>query len=712
MMDIHKEAFREEARELLAELEQALLELEEIPEDLETVGRVFRALHTIKGSGAMFGFDEIAAFTHEVENTFDQVRNGKTVVTKRLIDLTLAAGDVIRRMLSATEAGSQCSAEERAEMEEAAAEIIRHVKDLIPPDSEDADAPAAQSAPSGKKQDVSLSTYRIFLRPGQDAFHRGMNPLLLLDELRGVGECTTLASLDAVPEGDDYDPEACYAAWDIILSTTEDINAIRDVFIFVEDECELRIDKIDECELQPEIGEDLSDAPQKKLGEILIERGDISPDKLKVVLGEQKRIGELLVDAGLVEPVQVESALAEQRHLREVREKRREHETASSVRVPAAKLDKLVDLVGELVTVQARLSQMVALSGDPALVPIAEEVERLTAELRDNTMSIRMLPIGSSFNKFKRLVRDLCNELGKEVNLVTEGEETELDKTVIERLNDPLVHIIRNCMDHGIEDPETRERLGKPRKGLVHLSALHSGANVLIRISDDGKGLDPESIRAKAIEKGLMAPDADLSEKDIFAFIFAPGFSTAREVTNLSGRGVGMDVVKRCIENLRGTIELNSRKGFGTEITLKLPLTLAIIDGLLVKIAEDHYVLPLSIVEECVELSHEEVARANGRHVIGLRGEIVPYIRLRDRFGINGTTPEIEQIVVTESPGGRIGFVVDCVVGEHQTVIKNLSRVYREVESVSGATILGDGTIALVLDAGRLIRDVEAEEQN
>lgn len=712
MIDIHKEAFREEARELLSDLEQALLELEETPEDMETVGRIFRALHTIKGSGAMFGFDEIAAFTHELENIFDQVRNGRTAVTKRLIDLTLSACDMIRRMLSATEEECSCSQEDKEEMERTSGEIIRCVKGLIPQDAETPVEPDHEQSSSPQPVEPPVSTYRIFLRPGPDVFRKGMNFLLLLDELRELGECTVLASLKAIPEGDDYDPESCYTAWDIILSTTADMNTVRDVFIFVEDDCELRIEVIDKCEAEDVPEEDIPVEPPKKLGEILVERGQISQDRLKTVLGEQKRIGEMLVDAGYVAPVQVESALAEQRHMREVREKRREHETVSSLRVPAGKLDNLVDLVGELVTVQARLSQMVTASGNSTLVPIAEEVERLTAELRDNTMSIRMVPIGTSFSKFKRLVRDLSGELGKEVNLVTEGEETELDKTVIERLNDPLVHIIRNCMDHGIENPETRESLGKERKGTVRLSALHSGANVLIRISDDGKGLDSEAIRAKAVEKGLMQPDADLTEKEIFSFIFAPGFSTAAQVTNLSGRGVGMDVVKRCIEGLRGSIELNSRKGFGTEITLKLPLTLAIIDGLLVRIADDHFVLPLSIVEECVELNHEVVARANGRHVIGLRGEIVPYIRLRERFGIEGTAPEIEQIVVTESPGGRIGFVVDSVVGEHQTVIKNLSRVYRDVESISGATILGDGTIALVLDAGRLIRDVEEEEQD
>ncbi len=709
MMDIHREAFREEARELLGELETALLELEETPDDMETVGRVFRALHTIKGSGAMFGFDEIVSFTHELENFFDLVRNGKSHVTKKLIDLTLAAGDIIRGMLAKSDATEESESES---IEKAAAEIVEAVRQLVPLTDEPEPARQEEASPL-PEEDSEVCSYRIFFRPNRDLFRNGTNPILLLNELREMGEATVLAILDRMPEGDLFDPESCYTAWEVVLSTSAGLNAIRDVFMFVEDDCELQIEKIDGGEVRIETNNPNSDdAPPEKLGEILVERGQISTEKLQSVLGKQKRIGELLVEAGLVDSVRVESALAEQKHLREIREKKREEESASTVRVPAMKLDTLVDLVGELVTVQARLSQMVALSGDADLIPISEEVERLTMELRDSTMSIRMLPIGTSFNKFKRLVRDLSNELGKEVNLVTEGAETELDKTVIERLNDPLVHIIRNCIDHGIEDPAERERVNKPRKGTVNLSASHSGANVLIRIADDGKGLDTESIRAKAIENGLIQADAELTEKEIFGLIFAPGFSTAKQITNISGRGVGMDVVKRCIELLRGSIEVASEKGAGTTIILKLPLTLAIIDGLLVEIGKDFFVLPLSIVEECVELSREDVARANGRRIVGLRGEIVPYIRLRERFGINGTLPELEQIVVTESVDGRIGFVVDRVVGEHQTVIKNLSRVYRNVEGVSGATILGDGTIALILDAAKIIQKSDLEEQS
>jgi len=347
--------------------------------------------------------------------------------------------------------------------------------------------------------------------------------------------------------------------------------------------------------------------------------------------------------------------------------------------------------------------------GIPEFLSIAEEVERLTVSLRDNTMSIRMLPIGTTFGNFKRAVRDLSSELGKEIELTTEGAETELDKTVIERLSDPLVHLIRNSIDHGIETPEVREAAGKPRCGTIHLSAVHSGAHVLIRIQDDGAGIDTGAVRAKAVEKGLIAPEAAPSDKELYALMFLPDFSTARKVTNVSGRGVGLDVVKKAIDALRGTIEISSARGAGATITLKLPLTLAIIDGFLTKIGSEHFIFPLSSVEECIELKRESV-KSNSRHLVNVRGHMVPYIRLREKFTVEGDTPEIEQIVIVGEDGHRVGFTVDTVVGQHQTVLKSLGAFYKGVEGISGATILGDGTVALILDLPKLVGAAEREE--
>lgn len=690
MIESQREAYKEEAYELLAELETSLLAMEETPDDGELIGRVFRALHTIKGSGSMFGFDDIAAFTHEVETVFDLVRNDKMSVTKTLVDLTLAAGDQIRGMLDGASADTT-----------RAGGIIDGLKELVPGKPE----PSAATQPppisiDGEDRDV---TYRISIRLNRDIFSSGTNPILLLNELRTLGECRTIAHTHDIPELEALNPEECHTTWDVILTTGRGIDAIKDVFIFVEDECELNITVIDDA------GSSDDETPPRKLGEILIDRGFVSREDLQQALGQQKRIGQVLVEKGLVDPSMIESALAEQEQLQNVRHKHQKDDSAASIRVPAERLDILVNLVGELVTVQARLSQATAGLENSELLAISEEVDRLIAELRDNTMSIRMLPIGTTFSKFTRLVRDLSNELKKDVAMVTEGAETELDKTVIERLNDPLVHLIRNCIDHGIELPQVREVAGKPRQGTVHLSAIHAGANVLIRIVDDGAGLDVEAIRAKAVERGLISADAELSEKEVFGLIFAPGFSTAKQVTSVSGRGVGMDVVKRSIDALRGSIEVSSEKGRGTTITLRLPLTLAIIDGLLVKVGDARFVLPLSIVVECVELTREDVARAHGRHITYVRGDLVPYVRLRDRFATNGDSPEIEQIVITESTGGKVGFVVDKVIAEHQTVIKNLGRMYRDVDVISGATILGDGTVALILDAAKLVEGAVME---
>ncbi|MBF0127153.1 MAG: chemotaxis protein CheA [Magnetococcales bacterium] len=695
-VEIDTSAFTEEAYELLSELEDSLLELEAAPQDQDLIGRVFRAMHTIKGSGAMFGFDAVAEFTHEVETVFDMARNGTIPVTKPLIDLTLAARDQIRSMLDAAAGGEPAD-------EANANRIITGLRGLS---SNKKGGGAAPAAPQGKTPTQASTSdepniFRIRFKPNRDIFASGTNPLLLLNELRELGECRVVAITEHLPDFDEMDPETCYTAWEIFLTAPVGENAIRDVFIFVEDECDINIRLLDrDTDLQ-------ENHETKKIGQILMERGDVNPKALEQAL---QPLGDRLVQSGAVTPDRVRAALTEQQVIQDKHDKKKTTETASSVRVPSDKLDSLVDLVGELVTMQARLNQTASSLGDHTLQLIAEEVERLTGELRDNTMSIRMLTIDTTFNKFKRLVRDLSTELGKEIDLVTTGGETELDKTVIDQLNDPLVHIIRNSIDHGVESPEIRRAAGKNPVGKITLSAIHSGANVLIRVTDDGAGLDPKKLRNKGIEKGLISPDEELTDKEAFQLIFAAGFSTAAKITNVSGRGVGMDVVRRSIEGLRGSIDVTSTLGKGTTITLKLPLTLAIIEGLLVKVEAENYVLPLAAVEECVELSRDDVEKAHGRHVINVRGEIIPYIRIRDRFEIEGTAPDIEQIVISEVDEKRIGFVVDNVVGQHQTVIKTLGKNFQHSEEFSGATILGNGEVALILDLNKMVRYVEDEE--
>ena len=685
--------YREETYELIVELESSMLELEENPDNAELIDQVFRAMHTIKGSGAMFGFENISEFTHHIETVFDLVRDGKINVDKKLVDQTLAACDQIKMMVDEKEIDP-----------EVIDEIMDAFRKMIPDEDLPDKAPVVSMAENTCESLIKVS-YRIRFRPHESIFESGANPMLLLDELGELGECMVIVQTHKVPDLESLNPQTCHIYWDIILTTACDTNVIKDLFIFVEDQCELTIDIIDE-----EGGLEY-EADYKRLGEILVERGDINTQELKSALGSQKRVGQILVETKMVSPQVIESALAEQQHVKRMRRVRYETAAASSIRIGSEKLDQLVDLVGELVTVQARLTQKAAVWQDAELLSIAEEVERLTSDLRENTMGIRMLPIGTTFSKFKRVVRDLSAELGKEVALVTEGGETELDKTVIERLGDPLVHIIRNCIDHGIETPELRTHAGKPGQGTVRLSAEHSGAHVLISISDDGKGLDTEAIRIKAVEKGLITPDALMSDSDIFPLIFAPGFSTVKNVSNLSGRGVGMDVVKRGIDGLRGSVEIKSQKGEGTVIILKLPLTLAIIDGLLVKIGSDHYIMPLSSVEECIELTRQDVQNDHDRHLVNLRGKIVPYLRMREVFMLEGEPPDIEMIVITEVNGDRIGFVVDHVSGEHQTVIKGLGRAYKNAKGVSGATIMGDGTVALILDLPELVHLSESDSK-
>ncbi len=668
--DQFKHSFREEAREILVDLEAALLELNANRGDPELVGRVFRGLHTIKGSGAMFGFEDLATFTHNLETAFDEVRGGRLQITSDLTDLTLAALDQIRAMLEEGAEGAP------PPDPVACAEILAKVRHLTgKPENRRAEKkqPEKKAAP-----DSSLGAARwwfIRFAPGPDLMRFGANPLLLLRELKELGGLSVKPSPAAIPPLAELDPERCYLSWEMVLTASATADAIRDVFIFVEDNCELSVEAA---------------SPPASLSASIPDSPSASGTASSVPLCAADAVAQALVDR------------------RASSGGRREYykpENASSLRVPAAKLDQFVDLVGEMVTVQARLAELSARRDDAEIAAVSEEIERLTSALRENSMTIRMTPIRATFEKFRRLVHDLARDLGKNVELTIEGAETELDKTVIDQLSDPLMHLIRNSMDHGIGSPEERAKSGKPPMANIHLSARHSGASVLIAVTDDGRGINTEAVRHRAIERGLVAANAQLSEAEAFALIFQPGFSTAKEVTDVSGRGVGMDVVRQRVDSLRGTIDVASTPGTGTSVTLRLPLTLAIIDGLLVSVGDASFVLPLANTLECIELTSQDIERANGKHVANVRGVVVPYIRLREHFNIRTPRPEIEQIMLVETEGGRYGFVVDRVLGDCQTVIKNLGRFYRHVQVVSGATILGNGTVALILDPERLAAD-------
>jgi two-component system chemotaxis sensor kinase CheA len=691
--DTHLETFRQEADELLGEIEAVILLIEENPEDDDAINRLFRSVHTLKGSGGMFGLTEIANFSHSLESVLDKVRAKKLPISRELIDLTLSYRDQVGLMLHVGDGGDAVDID-RVE------DIVRRLKALCPASEikNDQQQPVApSSSPPGK-----IVTYRIRFNPQPILFATGTDPSLLLDELRGLGECAVVAHVDDVPALEMADPESCHLSWDIVLTTTGDLDAIRDVFVFVEDICKIDIEDISsDAVLDP-------DAPQLRLGDILLRRGDIAPEDLQNNLNRQSKLGALLVESGRVSSTKVLSALNEQQSVAKAQLATKN----DSVRVPSDKLDALINLLGELVTNQARLSQIARNTGDMILAAPVEEADRLTDELRDIVLNIRMMPIGTTFSRFKRLVRDLSVDLDKQIELVTEGAETELDKTVIDRLADPLVHLIRNSIDHGIEHPDERIAAGKPAKGTITLRATHMGASVVISIIDDGKGLDKAAIFKKAKEKGLVANDANLSEKETFALIFLPGFSTATKVTDVSGRGVGMDVVKREIDSLRGSVDIHSEVGKGTRIDLSLPLTLAIIEGLLVHVAEDRYVIPLSSIEECLELTGDRFATTPERNVIQVRGAPVPLVRLRDMFGLPDPRPPLEQAVVVDVGDLRVGLVVDQVIGNHQTVIKSLGKLYRKADCISGATIMGDGNVALILDLAGIIRNARDDESS
>mgnify|MGYP001251453861 CR=1 FL=1 len=667
------EIFRQESGELLDKLELGLLDLATRPGDMDLVDGVFRALHTLKGSGAMFGFTAAAAFLHDFETAFDLVRKGEAAASPQLITVALAARDHIATLCSDPDIVDPGGAEILAELRQAIA--------AEGPGEEAAVAAPATAAPSGGNGEGWLVRFRL----PPDALVYGTNPILLLEELAGLGEARVSALLADVPPLESLDPDTCRLGWTVRLRTDQPREAIDDVFMFLRDSMELMVEPLS----APASPQDAAAA--------------LEPEVAPAALAET------------APPSGSPRIPPEPAAPRRAAEPRAAPDKTSSLRVPAERLDALMDRVGEMVIAQARLNQVAAGSNDPVLKAVAEEMERLSAGLRDTTMGIRMLQIGTLFGRFRRLVHDLSGELGKEIEFVTSGEETELDKTMIEQLADPLVHLIRNAVDHGLEDAATRLASGKPAHGTVRLAADYAGAEVAITLSDDGAGLNAARIRARAEEAGLLQPDEPIEEAELFKMIFHAGFSTAREVTSLSGRGVGMDVVKRTIDGMRGSIDLVSTPGAGTTVRLRLPLTLAIVEGLLIRIGDERYSIPLAAVEECVELPQSADAGSKRRSFLNIRGSLVPFLRLHDLFGLETPPDEHQKVVIVSSGNTRVGLVVDQILGNQQTVIKQLSKLHASLKTFSGATILGDGTVALILDIMNLVdfgQELEARSRS
>ncbi len=684
-MDNFRDKFVDEANDLINDLEKSLLDLEADPKNMDVIQSVFRVMHSLKGGSAMFGFGKMDRFTHYLENIYDLIRNGKLTVDTEILNVTLSSVDHLRNLLQ-----EQDDSDTTNDAQNDA--LMARIKAIVEKNGEgDSPVPAqVQPETSTLAESPKTATYYISFKPHANIFNFGTNPLFLIDELRDLGEARVVARTSNIPDFGEMKPTSCYTYWDIFLSTNVGINLISEVFIFVDDQCSLSIRKISEINLFNEksfVG---------IIDEMVNNNKDIDIDQLQLLTNELEKVYQK----------QKSDAVAEKSNAVNIH-----GSTISSIRVSSEKLDNLINWVSELVTIQARLSLFAQKSDLPGLVPLAEEVEKISRRLRDNVFSIRLIPIENMVTRFQRLVRELSQELGKDVAFKVEGTDTELDKNIIESLNDPLMHIIRNSMDHGIENAETRASLSKPAKATILLKAFYSGANVIIQVSDDGRGIDTEAVRNKAVMKGLISPDAQLSDKEVIDLIFMSGFSTAQKVTKVSGRGVGMDVVRRKISEIRGEVEVSSKLNEGTVITIKLPLTLSIIDGLLVQVADTKYIIPLSSVCKCYEFKHEDLIGAVN-NLIRADNREIPYISLRDAFNIAGAPPADEHVVVVQYGDMTIGIAIDIIIGQYQAVLKPLGRLYRDQQTISGASILGDGTVALVIDTNRLIANFALRDKS
>ena len=726
-MDELRQAFVQESVEQLEQMEDTLLLLEKNPSDPEAINTLFRSAHTIKGAAGVIECDFIVRFTHTLENVLDVLRDGDIHVSPDLIALLLQCKDHLGALLALVATDTP---EPTQELDVQSERLVAQLKAYLPASADLTEhmeaGPHVESLGGG---DMGHDCWHISVRFGSDVLRQGMDPLAILRYLATLGEIPHIATLvDKIPPAQEMDPEACYLGFEIDLRTGADKAAIERVFDFVREECLLNIlppyAKVAEyIQLIESLPEDTL-----RLGEILVRSGALTEEELSEGLAHQNllahapalpgpeagaepesaaepakpQIGDILVDKRVVQKEIVEAAAAKQVQISE-----KKAQEARLIRVQADKLDQLINLVGELVIAGASAALLAQKSRDAAMFEATSAVTRLVDEIRDSALRLRMVQIGETFNRFHRVVRDVSKEMGKDIDLVITGAETELDKTVVEKISDPLMHLVRNAIDHGIEPRSVRAEAGKSEKGTVRLNAFHESGSIVIEVGDDGGGLNKDKILAKAVEKGLVAEGVELAEQDIYKLIFEPGFSTADQITNISGRGVGMDVVRRNIEALRGSVHIDSTPGEGTTLAIRLPLTLAIIDGFLTGVGSAAYVVPLDLVEECIELT-SEVAN---RDYLNLRGEVLPFVRLGEQFGHGQSIRRRQSVVVVRYAGQRAGLVVDELMGEFQTVIKPLGPVFSQLKGIAGSTILGSGDVALILDVPNLIARTTATPQ-
>ncbi|MBI6818798.1 chemotaxis protein CheA [Pseudomonas syringae] len=680
-LDQAQQTFIVEARELLQAMEESLLQLESEPGDQDAIGAVFRAAHTIKGSAGLFGLTPIVSFTHIVEDVLDRLREGSVSVNAELIAVLLKSGDHMLELIDVVASRGQ-------QMQQPALEREAALRQALQVFQAPASAGAADSASASVVSDDEPSAevlWHISLRFGVDVFRNGMDPLSFLRYLNTLGQMVQVTTVtDSIPAVEAWDPESCHLGFEIDFRSAAGHAAINEVFDFVREDCAVEITPVNETpdHVEP-TGTELVSQPEHSP---MVASGEL--------LGDQRAVPRTPATATAI-AVERPSSGSEQKN-----------KDGSYVRVNADKLDELINLVGELVIASAGASLLAKSCDNDPLQEASSTVSGLVEQILDGALHLRMIPIGDTFNRFRRVVRDVSQELGKDIDLIINGAETELDKTVVEKIGDPLMHLLRNSMDHGIESAEARRAAGKPAKGHLSLNAYHDSGSIVIEIADDGAGLNRERILDKAQQRGLVAAGASLTDQEIYNLIFEPGFSTAEAVTNLSGRGVGMDVVKRNITLLRGTVDLDSQPGQGTIVRIRLPLTLAIINGFLVGIDQSTYVIPLDMVQECIELDEHNRQLTRDSGYLDLRGEVLPLVYLRDHFNHEGPAARRQNVVVVRYAEHKAGLVVDELLGEFQTVIKPLGKLFGALRGISGSTILGSGAVALILDIPALLNQI------
>ena len=705
------QGFIDEARDLTQQAEQYLLLLDETPDDEEAINALFRVMHTIKGSAGLFSLTPLVNFTHHLENLLMAVRDGQATLSSPLISLMLRCLDEIGSMIELIDVASGELQVDVTHQNELVSALAEHGVRAAPVDSQSLQATA--STPRGKLEKVTRAnadgTWHISLRFDAELLRNGFDPAAFLRYLARLGDIQHLHVVDeSLPGLMEMDPERCYLGLEIDLCSAASKSEIEEVFEFIHDFCTLRILPPDSAlndyiQLIHELPE--SDT---RIGEILVASGLLTEHELASNLAMQQAqtaepkppLGTMLIEEGVVPPQAVNAALNKQQAGRDKRS-----QESSQIRVAAHKLDELINLVGELVISAAGAQLRARSHGDEGCIESTQTVNQHVEQIREAALKLRMIEIGDTFNRFHRVVRDVSQQLGKDIRLEIRGADTELDKSVIDKLADPLTHLVRNAIDHGIESGDDRQLAGKNREGLLRLNAYHESGMIVIEVGDDGAGLNTARIREKAIARGLIDAQANLDEADIHALIFAAGFSTADSVSDLSGRGVGMDVVRSTIDALRGSIEIDSRQGHGSTFRIRLPLTLAIIDGFLISLGDEFFVIPLDMVTECIEQDDTQLDGTYG--YLNLRGKPLPCLSLAAHFALPPSASKRRNIVVVSQGRQQIGLIVDHLHGELQTVIKPLAPLFQHLQGIGGSTILGTGQVALILDIPSLFRHLQ-----